>query len=87
MDRNDNDHDSFPTMKTLAESQPKPIVDVASASVTYRGYAPLGTGTDEAKWKIERDSKTGNVTTTQYADGNMDYDNVWDNRASLSYTR
>jgi hypothetical protein len=81
------DKDQYPIIRTMTESQPEPIVDVASGTVTYRGYADLGTGTDEAKWKIVKVLIAGTVTTTQYADGNMLYDNIWDNRATLSYSR
>lgn len=80
-------HDAYPVHKTLAEHQPEPIIDVASASVTYKGWAPLGTATSAAKWKIIKYNKVGNVTTPQYADGDMNYDNVWDDRASISYSR
>jgi hypothetical protein len=77
-------------VKTLTETQPAPIVDQLSATVAYKGYADLGTKTSEAKWKIIRITSpvgaTG-VTLTEYADGNMYYDNVWDDRATLFYGR
>lgn len=82
-----DNQDNHPTVKTLTETNPAPIVDVASASVTYKGYAKLGTGEDKPKWKIERITITGTVTKTEYADGNMNYDNIWADRASLTYSR
>ena len=62
------------------------IVDEASASVTYLGKADPGTGAASALWQIQRITTSGTVTTIEFADGNSDFDNVWNNRASLSYS-
>ena len=85
-------HEDFPTIKTLEETLPAPMVDEADAKTTYYGYAPLGTPTSKALWKIIKVTKTNaaspyGVVTTAYAEGNMDYDNIWDNRAALTYSR
>ena len=88
MDQSQQDQEQFPTIRLLSETQPKPIVDVFSATVTYRGYASLGTLTSAPGWKIERDTIVGNITTTEYADGNMFFDNVWNNRnTTIQYSR
>jgi len=80
--------DLYPIHRTLTESQPAPIIDNPGAgTVTYYGHAPLGSQRDKPEWKIVRVTIAGNVTTTEYADGDMRYDNVWDDRASLSYSR
>ncbi len=54
-------------------------------SITYYGYAAPGTATDKAAWKIKKIDGTGDIFV-QWADGNDDYDNIWDNHASLSYS-
>jgi hypothetical protein len=79
--------DNAIAVATAAERHPRPIVDVASASVTYYGEAPIGTATSAANWFIYRERTTGTVTTTEYANGRMTSDQVWDNRASLAYSR
>lgn len=63
------------------------LVDEPDANTTYVGKCKLGSSaaTDEAIWQIKKISISGNVTTINYADGNDNYDNVWDNRAALSY--
>lgn len=61
-------------------------VDEVSASVTYLGEAKPGIGAGEAFWRITKLTTTGAVTISTYADGNDLFDNVWDNRASLSYS-
>ncbi len=60
-------------------------IDQASATVTYLGQAAPGTATSAASWRIQRMSVSGTVTTMEYADGDLSYNNVWDNRASMSY--
>ncbi len=53
--------------------------------IDYVGEASTGSATSGASWRIKRvDSTTG--TVIQWADGNSNFDNIWDNRASLSYS-
>lgn len=60
-------------------------LDEASATVTYVGEAAIGSATASAVWRIKKlDSTSGLVIT--WADGDELFDNVWDNRASLSYS-
>lgn len=63
----------------------KVIIEV-SGSDTYVGQAPIGTATSSALWKIQKISVSGTTTTITYADGNTSADNIWDNRASLTYS-
>jgi len=54
----------------------------------YVGVAMPGTEVTEAKWQIrffEYDA-AGNCLRYRFADGNFDFDNIWDNRALLSYS-
>ncbi len=48
----------------------------------YVGEAVPGTSTSSANWRIRRVADT----SVLYADGNSNFDNVWDNRTSLSYS-
>ena len=60
-------------------------IDEATSTVTYIGKATPGTATSVSLWQIQKiDTTTGTVIT--WADGNGNFDNVWDNRASLSYS-
>lgn len=61
-------------------------IDQASATVTYIGQAAPGAATSAASWRIQRMSVSGTVTTMEYADGDLSFNNIWDNRASLSYS-
>ncbi len=80
------DHDSYPIHKTLTEHQPEPIIHIVG-TLTYKGYAPLGTPVGYAGWKILRITTTASDIITEYADGDMNYDNVWSNHETLKFSR
>ncbi len=53
----------------------------------YLGKAVPGTATSAATWQIKKLIYSGNyVIEILFADGDGDFDNVWDNHASLSYS-
>lgn len=54
------------------------------ATYTYIGEATAGTATSAASWRIKRLTNADN--TIIWADGNTNFDNIYDNRASLSYS-
>lgn len=64
----------------------KLLYDEVDATTTYIGFAAPGTATSAAGWMIERLTFTGPDIAIDFADGNAEFDNVWDNRASLSYS-
>ncbi len=72
----------------LSQSPPMATeVDVASATINYVGKAPIGTTSATAGWQIQKltiDANGG--VSIKWADGNDDYDNIWDDRAALSYS-
>lgn len=59
----------------------------ATPEVTYRGDALPGTLTSAALWRVQRLTfqADGDVEIL-YADGDDAFDNIWDNRLSLSYS-
>ena len=67
-----------------ADRTPQVLIDEASATVTYVGYSHTGNATSAGKWLIKKVSVSGNVTTTQWA--SEEANQIWDNRASLSYS-
>lgn len=62
------------------------IIDKVSGSVSYFGYAQPGTATSSPLWRIIRAQKIGSVTTFGFAGGNVNFDKIWDDRASLTYS-
>lgn len=63
----------------------KTLVDEVSGTLSYMGKADPGSATSAAVWQIRRiDTSSG--LTVDWADGNTRFDNVWDDRAGLSYS-
>jgi len=61
--------------------------DGADPETIYRGQALPGTAPGAASWRCEEITiATDGDVTILFADGNDNYDNIWDNRASLSYS-
>lgn len=61
-------------------------IDEVTTTLVYVGYSQT-TGADPSLevWKIKKIEQTGTVWEIKYADGDEQYDNIWDNRASLNY--
>lgn len=70
------------TSTTFADKQE---IDQNADGNTYFGWAAPGTATSVPSWRVQRMLVSGNTKTFQYADGNLAYDNVWDNRTTLTY--
>ena len=57
-----------------------------TVSATYIGEASPGSLTSASAWRIKKLVETGPDSEITWADGNSDFDNIWDNRLSLTYT-
>lgn len=58
--------------------------DTTTTNVTYVGKAAIASATSAAVWQIQKiDETTGMIIT--WADGDSSFNNIWDNRASLTY--
>lgn len=60
-------------------------IDQADSTTIYIGKSSATALVSEAVWRISKVDTTSYLTVT-FADGNGNYDNVWNNRASLSYS-
>lgn len=60
----------------------------ASNNLEYMGKSVIGSGTSEAKWQIIKLTydASNNLTGILWAGGLESFVNIWDNRASLSYS-
>lgn len=61
------------------------FLDEASATITYVGEANPGTASSAASWRIKRLDSTSGLLIT-WADGDSNFDKVWDDRASYTYS-
>lgn len=69
----------FPTQTVL--------MDPVSSTITYSGKASSKSLTSDPVWQISKfvfDSNR-NLLSQTWANGNGNYENVWDNRAALTY--
>lgn len=78
--------ESGPAFKFTQEPPVTMRIDAADSTTTYIGEAIVGSVTSGAIWRIKKIVASGSLTSILFADGNQNYDNVWDNRASLSYS-
>ena len=74
---------NLPSLVRVLDNANKLRVDKVSSSLTYYGQSVYGAGTDEAKWFVSRITKSGAVTSVDLASDQ--FNQIWDNRASLSY--
>ena len=54
--------------------------------VMYLGEAAVGADTSAAVWRIKRITEVADDLTIEFADGDAQLDNVWDNRTLLNYS-
>jgi hypothetical protein len=66
----------------------KLLIDYASSTVIYYGYASPGASQSASVWRIRRETRDSNGRTTaiEYAGGTAERDQVWANRATLEYS-
>jgi hypothetical protein len=77
----------LPAVLTVDASQVEKLrVDVPVAGTTYEGFALPGTLNGTPAWKIKRVVVAGALTTTTFASGNSNFDKVWDDRATYTYS-
>lgn len=69
----------------INESQPESVRIDDTGTYQYFGYAPMASADASAVWKISR-LTSANPQSLLWADGDAAYDNIWSNRASLSYS-
>ncbi len=64
-------------------------IDQAVDEVTYyTGFAAVGSATSDAVWRIKKTvlSDTSDDVVITWADGDSSFNNIWDNRLSLTYS-
>jgi hypothetical protein len=63
-------------------------VDFAAGSYFYRGDADVGSSGSDPVWRIRKVflNSNNNGINIVFADGDTNFDNIWDNRATLVYS-
>lgn len=60
-------------------------VDTSIAGVTYVGQAQPGTAKGTAAWRIKKITDSAGGSSVDWANGNAEFINIWDNRLSYTY--
>jgi hypothetical protein len=60
------------------------IVDDSASPIIYICKAPIGSSTSLAVWQVAKLDTTSGLVK-KWSDGDSKFDNVYDNRASLTY--
>lgn len=55
-------------------------------ATTYVGKAVVGSSDSSAVWQIKRIVETGPDMAVTFADGDSSFNNIWNDRLSLSYS-
>ena len=66
----------------------KQRIEYVSATINYYGLASPGAATSDAGWQIRRETLDSQSRTIQidFAGGTLEYNQIWDNRATLAYS-
>ena len=74
--------------QTAADQFTKSLDYDGNGNMIYLGRAVQGTEKSVSAWQIIQFTYDGNnrLTDVKWCDGNTQFDNIWDNRASLSYS-
>ena len=62
------------------------LVDESNSNVVYKGFANPGALTSQAVWAIQKITNNAGILSYQWADGNKNFDNIWNNRKILPYS-
>lgn len=64
------------------------IDTVSTSGITYIGKAIPGSIVSNSVWQIQiiDESQTPETTIILFADGNAEFNNIWDNRTTLNYS-
>ena len=59
--------------------------DFVGEDVIYKGEAEAGSPLNSPVWRIRKITIVNDDISELWADGNTNFDNIWDNRISLNY--
>lgn len=74
-----------PQKVTIIKKAEKIEYDTAGGGVEYFGWALPNTATSVSRWKMMRITTISDDFVVEWADGNSNYDNEWDERAAATY--
>lgn len=76
--------DTISTSIQVPVIQPYVFVDTSGTTI-YTGTSSSFANTNAPIWRIKKEWKSGNVTYMGYADGDQEFNNIWNCRATCTY--
>ena len=61
-------------------------VEKVDSATTYIGVAQIGTSAASAGWQIYKVTVSGTVTSIEWAEGTDAFTNIWNDRATYTYS-
>ena len=88
MEREEHDHAAYAKRVIAIDDYTTKVFDyVGGDNPIYIGWAQPGSSKSDAVWRIQKLTYSGNnVTDIQWANGVINFNSIWDNRASLTYS-
>ena len=71
---------------TYLDAAHKTLIDEVDTTTTYIGDADIGVLTSAPVWMIRRLTAAGNDLNVEYANATPNFDKVWNDRVSYSYS-
>ncbi|MFL5763892.1 MAG: hypothetical protein ACJ77K_08135 [Bacteroidia bacterium] len=62
------------------------LIDESNPNIIYKGFASPAAKVGDPVWAIQKVSIAGDICSYQWADGNKNFDNVWNDRTTLPYS-
>lgn len=59
--------------------------DFVGDNIIYKGEAEAGSAFSTPNWRVRKIILNGDDVSEIWADGNTNFDNIWDNRLFLNY--
>ncbi len=88
LDRDSREHRKFSHHNTVMidGAEVTRRLDYDGANLVYLGVAPIGASEDDPYWQIQKFFYSGsNLLKNLWADGDAQLDNIWTERATLTY--
>lgn len=61
------------------------LIDSTDANNIYVGEAKIGSSKSSANWQISKLVKNGTNFKVQFANSNLRFNNIWDDRTTIPY--
>lgn len=80
----EHQHDAQARRAVIVPKNEQTLID-DQGNTLYLGVARQGVLESEAEWQIRKIETSAGITSIKFAGGSLQFNQVWDDRGSLSY--